>query len=94
MTKNSCPHEEFAAQVNVNRLLDGEGGSVTGFMAEITVTCQQCRTRFQFLGPEVGLNPRHPTVSPHRDELRVPLAPHDRWSPSLFPAVRFRKGDS
>ena len=54
----SCPHMNFAANVTVNRLED------TGrFIAEVTINCEDCGEKFQFLGLEPGLKLAGASVS-------------------------------
>lgn len=72
---SGCTHEQFEADVNVVRLLDGrEGGEVCHFVAEVAVRCAGCGADFGFRGVECGASI---TGSPMRSvdalELRVPL---------------------
>ncbi len=71
----ACPHEDFAAVVEVNRLTKVEGGPVTGYSAEITVRCADCDEPFRWIGCPAGLSPRQPMVSPDEATLRAPLRP-------------------
>lgn len=65
-----CPHEEFSAQVNVNRMLD------TGrFIAEIHIHCVQCGEKFRFLGVPAGIAWTHPSCSITETELNAPIEP-------------------
>lgn len=76
-TENApCPHEDFVANVDVNRLTKDEDGPVTAFSASIRVECLACHERFRFLGPmEVGDVANRPTVSLDHCELRAPIVP-------------------
>lgn len=38
----ACPHENFDALVEVNRLSDIEGGPINAYTADIGVRCAQC----------------------------------------------------
>lgn len=70
-----CPHEQFAAQVNVIRLTTTDDGPVTGYTAELTVHCGQCGERFRWIGVPAGLQPNRPCCSVDETELRAPLRP-------------------
>ena len=65
-----CRHEDFVANVAVNRLED-----TGGFAADITIRCAECQKPFQFLGLPGGLSPDKPTVSADCPEARMPIAP-------------------
>jgi hypothetical protein len=70
MTKK-CEHENFAANVQVNRITD-----IKRFTADITVKCVDCGIPFEFVGvEECGLSYNHPTVNPSAQELRIPIKP-------------------
>lgn len=70
MEPKDCIHENFSAQVNVQRFLD------TGkFLAEITVTCVACKVAMRFIGPPAGLGWESPHVSIDGTELRAPIEP-------------------
>jgi hypothetical protein len=71
----ACPHKNFSANVNVNRLTKTEGGPVTGYTAEITVKCDQCGKPFQFLGLEPGLDTQGARVSLDGLEAVLALTP-------------------
>lgn len=65
-----CPHEEFSALVNVNRLED-----VRRFQADITIKCDQCGTPFRFIGLPYGVDLNGAAVSPDGTEARLAIAP-------------------
>ncbi len=44
---SDCVHQDFEAGVKVARLSDGEGGPITGFSADVTILCMQCRIPFR-----------------------------------------------
>lgn len=66
----SCPHENFVADVTVNRLSD------TGrFQADVTIKCEQCNTPFRFIGLPYGLDLNGAAVSVDGTEGRFAIAP-------------------
>jgi len=73
----TCPHQNFTAQVVTTRLTDGEDGPVTAYSACVRVWCadETCGQAFEWIGLPVGLNPRGPMVSFDGTELRAPLRP-------------------
>lgn len=70
-----CEHLDFAATVTVNRLTQVDGGPVTGYSADIRVSCEGCGEPFDWIGLSVGLSPRLPMASLDGHELRAPLRP-------------------
>ncbi len=70
-----CPHADFAAEVEVNRLTSVEGGPVTGFWADIRVRCADCGEPFRWIGVPVGAMADRPACSVDETELRAPLRP-------------------
>ena len=73
----SCPHENFLANVNVNRLTDKDGGPVNSYNCELTVVCADCGLNFRFICPDYGMLPDRPSISPDGQELRVYCEPSD-----------------
>lgn len=71
----TCAHDEFVVLGEVNRLTQVEGGPVTGYSLDLTVSCVQCDERFVFIGAQSGLSPRRPMVSANGQELRAPIRP-------------------
>jgi hypothetical protein len=67
---HECAHEQFAAAVNVHRLLDSGK-----FMAEVNVRCVDCDEPFRFIGLPAGINFEHPTVSIDGLTLHAPIEP-------------------
>lgn len=66
----SCAHENFQAQVDVNRIID------TGrFSADVRIHCSDCGLPFEFLGLEPGLHPAAARVSVDGREARLAIAP-------------------
>ena len=81
MTEN-CPHEQFRADVNINRLED------TGrFIADLRVRCVQCDEPFRFLNVAAGLAWDRPMCSIDELELHAPIEP--QGAPSLQTSARF-----
>lgn len=71
-----CEHKIFKAQVNVARLTESdESEVVTGYRADIEITCAECFMPFVFVGVPGGYSPGYPTVNVEGDELRVPIRP-------------------
>ena len=67
-----CVHENFEANVTVNRLED-----TGGFAADVTVTCIDCQVPFRFLGLPVGLDLVGATTSVDGTEARLAICPRD-----------------
>lgn len=65
-----CRHEAFEATVAVARLED-----VGKFMAEVRVQCSQCKSPFQFLGLEPGMDLNGARVSIDGLEANLAVAP-------------------
>lgn len=70
-----CPHEDFDALVEVNRITDSDGGPVTAYSAGITVSCRGGGEKFRWVGVPAGLRPDRPMVSVDETELPAPLRP-------------------
>lgn len=72
-----CPHEVFGATVDVSRLTDVEDGPVTGYRADVRISCAVCGEAFRFRGVEegAGWHPSKPTTGIRKDELRLPIYP-------------------
>lgn len=91
----ACPHLNFAAQVNVGRLQDGDGGPVTGYVADVHITCAECREQFVFIGLPGGYSPTEPMVSVDMTEARMPIRPasevENPMLPRLHPGFRVRR---
>lgn len=71
----ACAHEAFTSYVAVNRLTSGDDGPVTGYAADIRISCAQCGEPFRFVGVPVGLTPDRPMCSMDEAELRAPIRP-------------------
>jgi hypothetical protein len=86
-----CPHESFAARVDVIRLTDSpESAAVTGYTTEIHIECAQCGRPLAFACPEIGSLNDRPTASPDGLELRAPLVSPDGYTPAM-PGFRLRE---
>lgn len=72
---SDCTHERFNATVQVHRLLDGEGGAVVAYSAEVQVQCAQCLAPFEFVGVGMGSSPIEPLTDVGRTTLRAPIVP-------------------
>jgi len=73
-----CKHENFHANVTVNRVGEGDSpiGKVKGFLAEITIRCTECDLPFEFVGvDECGLLWTKPACTPDAQTLRAPIRP-------------------
>jgi hypothetical protein len=66
----TCKHENFRAEVDVNRLLDS--GS---FMADVRIRCTECDLPFEFVGVDAGLSFSKPMASVTAQELHIPIRP-------------------
>lgn len=65
-----CPHEDFHAAVDVNRLED-----TGGFIVDVRIYCRQCQLPFSFVGFPAGLSFGRPMVSVDATELHLPIEP-------------------
>lgn len=80
---DTCPHMDFVADVRIARLTD-----LGRFMAEIRVTCAQCKRPFQFLGLEPGLDLQGARVSLDGLEANIAIAPEGSM-PNPFQRLAF-----
>jgi hypothetical protein len=71
-----CPHENFDAHVEVNRITASDGDpTVISYATDIKVNCHDCGEPFRWTGVPAGLSPRQPMCSVDETELRAPLRP-------------------
>jgi hypothetical protein len=71
-----CPHENFDAYVEVNRVTASDDDpTVVGYHADIKVSCYDCDEPFRWTGVKAGASPREPMCSVDETELRAPLRP-------------------
>ena len=70
-----CPHNNFDATVEVNRLCDKPDGPVNAYAADIRIRCRDCDEPFRFIGVPAGLRPNRPTCSVDETELHTPIRP-------------------
>lgn len=82
MPPDRCPHPDFAARVEVNRLTKEDGGPIAGYSADITVDCIGCGTPFEWMGLRPGLLPDRPMGSLDGLTMSAPLRP--AGSPEVF----------
>lgn len=68
-----CEHLEFMVGANITRLCEVEGGPITGYTADISISCRKCGQPFQFIGLPAGSSRDHPTVSIDATEARMPI---------------------
>ena len=68
----ACQHENFAANVEVARLIEHEP---TAFHACVTLQCADCNERFVFNGLPEGMDLNRPMMSPFGHEARLPIRP-------------------
>ena len=80
----TCSHLNFAANASVGRLSDKEGGTITGYVVDVTVKCADCGLPFRWIGIAAGNHYAEPRVSIDGTELRAPLEPatHEKFLPS------------
>jgi hypothetical protein len=64
----TCKHEQFSAQVDVNRLEDSGR-----FCADVRIQCVQCGTPFRFLGLPAGTDLNGASVSVDGTEARLAI---------------------
>lgn len=70
-----CDHENFAAEVDVNRLPQKEGGPVKRWCAEVRIKCADCELPFRFIGLPAGLDLNGAATSVNAEEARLAMAP-------------------
>lgn len=87
----TCTHLNFSASVGVARLESTPGGPVTGFMAEIRVTCQDCLQPFQFLGLQPGCDTQGARVSLDGLEAQIAITPQGE-QPNPFQRLAYDIG--
>jgi hypothetical protein len=81
----TCPHLNFNAVINCNRLTKGEDDPiVVAYNAEIRINCYDCGLPFEFIGVDAGMMPDKPMASVDAQELRAPIRPKGC---KLLPAV-------
>lgn len=71
-----CPHEDFSACVEVNRLTEREGDEApNAYSADIRVSCARCGEPFRWIGLQAGLSGGRPMCSVDETVLSAPLRP-------------------
>ena len=79
-----CQHEDFKCVAGIFRLSESDGGVVTGYSAEIKITCVECGLPFRFIGLAAGNHYAEPRVSVDGLELYAPIEPatHEKFTPA------------
>lgn len=78
---SQCKHENFTAEVDVNRITaeeDAQGkpiGDPHRWMADVRIRCLDCGTPMRFIGLPAGLDLNSPCVALNAEEARLPIAP-------------------
>ena len=88
MKKKKCEHLNFAANVAVNQITDGEGGKVEAFCADIHIECIDCHLPFQFIGLPLGVSFDKPMMEVDGLEARLPIAPQGEIPHPLGSKIR------
>jgi hypothetical protein len=70
-----CEHNNFTCNAQVNRLTNTDNGPVTGYMADIKISCTDCGIPFGWVGLDRGVSNYKTMVSFDGLELRAPLVP-------------------
>ena len=70
-----CKHENFLADVQVNRLPETEGGPVKRYCADVRIKCTDCDLPFRFIGLPAGLDLNGAATSIDATEARLAIAP-------------------
>ena len=65
----ACQHENFSANVVVNRLRDSGR-----FQADVTIKCEDCGVPFRFIGLPAGLDLEGAATSADATEARLAVA--------------------
>jgi hypothetical protein len=68
----SCDHPDFAAKVDVQRILDS-----AVWYADVSVKCSACGQQMAFHGFPMGLSPAEPMVDVTGTEARLPFRPYN-----------------
>lgn len=73
----TCTHEKFVTNCRLLTLSDEERMRFgTDTRAVITISCQSCKQKYEFVGVEFGISPDEPTTDETGTELRLPLKLH------------------
>lgn len=71
-----CPHENFDAFVEVNRVTASDNDpTAVGYHADAKVSCYDCGEPFRWTGVKAGMSQGRPMCSVDETELRAPLRP-------------------
>jgi hypothetical protein len=72
---DKCPHENFSAQVDVNRLTNEKHPEALRFCAEVRIVCMDCGIPMRFIGLPTGLDLNGAAVNADATEGRFAIAP-------------------
>lgn len=72
---SECDHANFAAEVDVNRLPEKEGGPIKRYCADVRIKCAECGLPFRFIGLPAGLDLNGAATSVDATEARLAVAP-------------------
>ena len=80
----ACEHMNFRCEASIGRLSQVEGGPITGYCADVRISCTECGVPFRWIGLAAGNHPSQPRVSIDGTELRAPLEPalHEKFAPA------------
>lgn len=70
-----CTHNSFRCNAKIGRLSRDEGGPITGYTADVSISCAECGLPFRFIGLSAGNHFHEPRVSIDGTELRAPIEP-------------------
>ncbi len=87
----SCEHQNFAALVNVQRLLD-----VGKFVCEIGVKCADCGLEFSFVGLPLAISIDRACLNIDATVVSLPIEPGPKPIPwgGVIPIEMPRRGES
>ena len=72
----SCKHENFNANVSVNRIVN-DSGIVIDFLADLKIHCLDCDLPFSFKGLPKGFSGNQASSDLFALEARLPIEPAD-----------------
>ncbi len=92
----NCKHERFIAQCDITRLKDSEQSEeITGYSADLSIKCEDCGTKFEFIGVPNGYSPKQPMANIDFTELRIPIMPYTgKMGTSMSFTVKPEKTDT
>ncbi len=78
-----CEHNNFSAEVDVNRLEKGNGGPIHRYQADIRIKCTECGVPMRFIGLPAGTDLNGACTSINAEEGRFAIAPKGEVLSSL-----------